>query len=125
MAEIELSAETKGQISKKDPGQGRRVSGKEWKEPKKAFRIRSLGVKTPWERKQEQRLKDEQTKAKLKELKEEKEEEKRQKVEKIKERREKKAEQERYDRLALVMHRKRVDRLKRREKRNKLLRERK
>lgn len=125
MSSIELSQETKEQLLKKDPGQGRRVSGKEWKETKTAFRIRSLGVKTPWERKQEMRLKEQQQKSKLKELKEEKEEEKRIKVEKIKERREKKSEQERYDRLAVTMHKKKVDRLKRREKRNKLLRERK
>ncbi|KAG7839912.1 hypothetical protein KL942_002711 [Ogataea angusta] len=57
-----------------------------------------------WEKKQEQRLKDEQLKAKLKELQEEKEAEKRAKIERIKERRAKKEEKERYERLAAVMH---------------------
>ncbi|KAG7884712.1 hypothetical protein KL938_001839 [Ogataea parapolymorpha] len=73
-----------------------------------------------WEKKQEQRLKDEQLKAKLKELQEAKEAEKRAKIERIKERRAKKEEKERYERLAAVMHAKKVERLKRREKRNKL-----
>ena len=39
----------------------------------------------------------------------------------IKERREKKAERERYEQLAAKMHAKKVERLKRKEKRNKLL----
>lgn len=120
-----MSESAKKQLLHKDPGQGRRVGGKEWKEPKKAFRIKSLGVKTPWEKKQEQRQKDSEAKLRIKQMKEEKEQEKKEKIEKLKEKREKKAEQERYDRLALVMHKKRVNRLKRREKRNKLLRERK
>ncbi|KAG7864945.1 hypothetical protein KL918_005071 [Ogataea parapolymorpha] len=74
-----------------------------------------------WEKKQEQRLKDEQLKAKLKELQEAKEAEKRAKIERIKERRAKKEEKERYERLAAVMHAKKVERLKRREKRNKFV----
>lgn len=39
----------------------------------------------------------------------------------IKDRREKKAEKERYEMLEAKMHKKRVERLKRREKRNKML----
>jgi rRNA-processing protein CGR1 len=39
----------------------------------------------------------------------------------LKEKREAKAEKERYEKMAAKMHQKRVDRLKRREKRNKML----
>lgn len=42
-------------------------------------------------------------------------------IQKIKDRRAAKEEKERYDKMAEKMHRKRVERLKRREKRNKLL----
>lgn len=112
------------EVAPVDPGKGKRVSGKNWKEEKKAFRIKSLGVRTAWDKRQEQRLKQKQQKLKLKELKDEKESEHKAKIERIKEKREKKAEEERYERLAQVMHAKRVERLKRREKRNKLLKER-
>ncbi|QPG72896.1 hypothetical protein FOA43_000199 [Brettanomyces nanus] len=107
-----------------DPGRGARVSGKWWKKEKKVFRIRSLGVHSSWKDREEQKLKDGQFKAKLKELKEEKEGERKAKIDRIKERREKQEEKERYERLATKMHRKKLERLKRREKRNKMLSER-
>lgn len=120
-----LSEATLKEVIPVNPGKGNRVSGKNWKVEKTAFRIKSLGVKSKsWQSRQEQRLKQEQDKARLKSLKEEKELEKKNRVEKIKERREKKAEQERYEKLASIMHAKKLDRLKRREKRNKLLKER-
>ena len=107
-----------------DPGKGKRVSGKNWKVEKNAFRIKSLGVKSSFAKRQELKLKEQQDKAKLKALIEEKENEKKDRIAKIKEKREKKEEQERYERLASVMHAKKIERLKRREKRNKLLKER-
>ncbi|ESX02022.1 hypothetical protein HPODL_05127 [Ogataea parapolymorpha DL-1] len=120
-----MTKDTEGStLLAKDPGRGPRVSGKDWKVEKKAFRLKANGMHRSWEKKQEQRLKDEQLKAKLKELQEAKEAEKRAKIERIKERRAKKEEKERYERLAAVMHAKKVERLKRREKRNKLLKER-
>lgn len=119
-----LSEETLKEVLPVDPGKGKRVSGKNWKTEKKAFRIKSLGASTSWKLKQEKKLKDAQDKARLKALQEEKEAAHKAKIAKIKEKREKKAEEERYERLAQVMHAKRVDRLRRREKRNKLLKER-
>lgn len=119
-----LSEDTLKEVIPTDPGKGKRVSGKNWKVEKKAFRIKSLGVNSAWKKRQELRLKQEQDKLKLKELQDEKESERKAKIAKIKERREQKAEAERYERLATVMHAKRVERLKRREKRNKLLKER-
>lgn len=119
-----ISPETLKEVIPIDPGKGARVSGKNWKTEKKAFRIKSLGTSSSWQLKQEQRLKDKEIKARLKELQDEKIAAKKARIDKIKERREKKAEQERYERLATVMHAKRVERLKRREKRNKLLKER-
>lgn len=98
--------------------------GKWWKSEKKAFRIKSLGVKSSWQQKQEQRLKDQEFKEKLGALKEEKENKRKEHIEKIKERRKKKEEKERYEYLATKIHKKKLDRLKRREKRNKLLSER-
>ena len=119
-----LSKETLREIIPADPGKGKRISGKNWKVEKKAFRIKSLGTGSSWKQKQAQRLRDQESKARLKELQAEKEAAKKAHIDRIKEKREKKAEQERYERLATVMHAKRVERLKRREKRNKLLKER-
>ena len=119
-----LSKETLKEVLQLDAGKGNRVSGKNWKVEKKAFRIKSLGASTSWKLKQEKKLKDAQDKARLKALQDEKEADHKAKITKIKEKREKKAEEERYERLAQVMHAKRVDRLRRREKRNKLLKER-
>lgn len=119
-----VSKATIGEVIPVDPGKGKRVSGKNWKVEKNAFRIKSLGVKSSFAKRQELKLKEQQDKAKLKALIEEKENEKKARIAKIKEKREKKEEQERYERLASVMHAKKIERLKRREKRNKLLKER-
>lgn len=119
-----LSESTFKEVIPVDPGKGKRVSGKNWKVEKKAFRIKSLGVSSSWKKKQEQRLKEQQDKIRLKELQDEKNNTTKERIAKIKEKREKKEEQERYERLATIMHAKKVERLKRREKRNKLLKER-
>ncbi|KAH3684877.1 hypothetical protein WICPIJ_004155 [Wickerhamomyces pijperi] len=102
---------------------GARVNGKNWKISKEAFRVKSFCVKNTWDRKQEQRLKDQQFKAKVKELKEEKENERKLKIQNIKDRRAKKEEKERYERLAAKMNAKKIERLRKKEKRNKLLKE--
>ncbi|TID15037.1 hypothetical protein CANINC_004708 [Pichia inconspicua] len=121
---IEVPKETLAEVLPVDPGKGKRVSGKNWKVEKKAFRIKSLGVRTAWEKRQEQRLREKEEKQRLKDLQAEKEAAHKAKILRIKEKREKKAEEERYERLSQIMHAKRVDRLRRREKRNKLLKER-
>lgn len=107
---------------------GALVSGRTWKVEKQQFRVNSRVVKnkklTSWELKQEKRLVDKQFKERIKQLKDEKEEEHQKKIKNLRERREKKAENERYELLAAKMHAKKVDRMRRREKRNKALKER-
>ncbi|KAL6945486.1 hypothetical protein ACO0QE_002944 [Hanseniaspora vineae] len=108
--------------------QGNNKSGRTWKNTNKPLKPHSQVIKnkklSSWELKKQQRLEDQQFKQKLKELKQEKEDEKQAHVQRIKERREMREEKERYERLALKMHAKKVERLKRREKRNKALKER-
>ncbi|EFY98531.1 Cgr1 family protein [Metarhizium robertsii] len=94
-------------------------SGKQWHEQKKAFRP-SKGL-TTFEKRAKERAAMAQMKAKEKEMKEEKEAMRKEKMEKIREKRAKKEEKERYEKMAETMHRKRVERLKRKEKRNKLI----
>lgn len=121
-----MSAETPVQETTpvaKSVSQGTRVNGKNWKVSKDAFRVKSLCVKNTWDRKKEQKLKDEQFKAKIKELKEEKENERKQKIQAIQDRRAKKEEKERYERLAAKMNAKKIERMRKKEKRNKLLKE--
>ncbi|TVY40769.1 rRNA-processing protein [Lachnellula subtilissima] len=60
-------------------------------------------------------------KAKEKEMKEEKEAERQRRITALKEKRAVKEEKARYEKLAETMHKKRVERLKRKEKRNKML----
>ncbi|KAG5925471.1 hypothetical protein E4U42_004262 [Claviceps africana] len=98
---------------------GMRKNGKQWHEPKKAFRP-TKGL-TSYERRTKERAAMAQMKAKEKELKEEKEQARKEKIDKIREKRAKKEERERYEKMAETMHRKRVERLKRKEKRNKLI----
>ncbi|CAG99523.1 Cgr1 [Kluyveromyces lactis] len=107
---------------------GKPVSGRTWKVEKEPLRAKNRVVKnkklTSWELKKQKRLEDQQFKEKVRALKEEKKAEKDAVIQALKERRAKKEEQERYDRLAAKMHAKKVDRLRRREKRNKALKER-
>lgn len=105
-----------------------RVNGKDWKETKTAFRPSTLSVPQKYKT-WEKRLKDRETlkmvKAKEKEMKDEKQAENDEKVRKIKERRHAKDEVERLEKLASILTAKKLARRKRKEKRNKLLRERK
>lgn len=112
-------------LAKKELTEGPRVNGKNFKIAKDAFRIRSLGVKSSYSKREAKRLEEKALKEKLNALKQEKEDARKQRIEELKKRREISEEKERYEKLALKMHQKKVDRLKRREKRNKLLKERK
>ncbi|KAG7665307.1 CGR1 [[Candida] subhashii] len=116
-------------IPVKDKGEGSRVNGKDWKMKKDAFRVKTLGVTkvtkpSSFKDRQQKKLQEEQYKTRLKELKEEKENTRKQRIEDLKRRREIKAEKERYERMAATMHAKKVERMRKREKRNKLLKER-
>ncbi|CAH6719935.1 rRNA-processing protein Cgr1p [[Candida] jaroonii] len=107
---------------------GSRVNGKEWKEEKKAFRVKSFGVKnkkfTDFQRRNEKKQQEDNYKARLKELKQEKEDLKTQRINDLKRRREIKAEKERFEKMAEKMNKRKIERLRRKEKRNKLLKER-
>lgn len=107
---------------------GLNVSGRPWKAEKEPFNPRGRVVKnktlTSWEMKKQKRLEDLQFKARVKELKQEKEDLRQARINSLRERREKKEEKDRYERLAVKMHAKKVERLRRREKRNKALKER-
>lgn len=107
---------------------GSNISGRPWKTEKAQFRPASRVVKnkklTSWELKKQKRLEDKQFKDRLKALKDEKEDARLQKIQLLKDRREKQAEKERYEMLASKMHAKKVERMRRREKRNKALKER-
>ncbi|KAK6532992.1 hypothetical protein TWF281_007158 [Arthrobotrys megalospora] len=113
------------------PVQGIRKNGKQWKLPKAPFKPGTTSSSTPSSKqsktylaRQADRLQSSIIKAKEKELKAEKEAIRQQRIQSIKDKRAAKEEKERYDQLAAKMHAKRVERLKRREKRNKLLKER-
>ncbi|KAL4923772.1 CGR1 family protein [Aspergillus undulatus] len=96
-----------------------RKNGKNWHSNKKPFR--PTGGLTSYAKRVEARKQQEAIKEHEKELMEEKEAARQANIQKIKERRAAKEEKERYEKMAEKMHRKRVERLKRREKRNKLL----
>ncbi|KAF3919668.1 hypothetical protein ABW20_dc0105554 [Dactylellina cionopaga] len=118
------------------PAIGIRKNGKQWKLPKAPFKPGSTTANTlssaPASKKQSKtflarqsdRLQSAIVKAKENELKAEKEAVRQARIKSIKDRRAAKEEKERYEKLAVKMHAKRVERLKRREKRNKLLKER-
>lgn len=107
---------------------GAPVSGRTWKVAKDQLRIKSRQVRNKklnsWELKQQKRLEDKQFKERMKQLKNEKEEQRQQRIQSLKEKREKREEKERYEMMAAKMHAKKVDRMRRREKRNKALKER-
>lgn len=113
-------------LAPRDKGEGSRVNGKDYKIKKDAFRVKTLGIRKVTNFKDRELLKkqDEQFKAKLNELKSEKEATKQERISNLKKRRETKAEKERYERLALKFKAKKLERLKKKEKRNKLLKER-
>ena len=113
-------------LIEKDKSEGRRVSAKEWKVAKDAYRVKSVGVRmlNTWKLREEKKLLEQQLKQRLKDLKEEKAEEQARRLEAIKKRREAIEEKKRYEQIAVKMHAKKVERLRKKEKRNKMLRER-
>lgn len=113
-------------LAEKEIGEGSRVNGKDWKIKKDAFRLKSLGVRklNTWKLREEKKLQQDQIKQRIKDLKQEKSDEKNRRIQEIKKRREAREEKERYEKIALKMHAKKVERLRKKEKRNKLLKER-
>ncbi|KAH8674543.1 hypothetical protein BGZ60DRAFT_404236 [Tricladium varicosporioides] len=99
--------------------QGMRKNGKQWHEPRTAFRPKAGN--SSYEKRQAERKTMATVKAKEKEMKEEKEAERQRRITIIKEKRAAKEEKSRYEKLAETMHKKRVERLKRKEKRNKMI----
>ncbi|KFY41311.1 hypothetical protein V494_03080 [Pseudogymnoascus sp. VKM F-4513 (FW-928)] len=98
---------------------GMRKNGKQWHSVKSAFRPKA-GNGT-YEKRNAERIAMNVIKAKEKEMKEEKEAERQRKITALKDKRAAKEEKARYEKLAETMHRKRVERLKRKEKRNKMI----
>ncbi|RKF81312.1 rRNA-processing protein cgrA [Golovinomyces cichoracearum] len=99
--------------------QGMRKNGKQWHEPKTAFRPRAGN--SSFAKRAVERTAMLAVKAKENEMKQEKEAIRTRRIEAIKLKRQAKEEKARYEKMAETMHKKRVDRLKRREKRNKML----
>lgn len=110
----------------KDVSKGSRVNGKDWKDQKGPFRMKSLGVKqlSNFEKRKQLKAQQDQYKARLNDLKQEKEDEKQNKVNELKRRKEIKEEKERLEKMASKLKQKKLDRLRKKEKRNKLLKER-
>ncbi|OAL55833.1 rRNA-processing protein CGR1 [Pyrenochaeta sp. DS3sAY3a] len=98
---------------------GMKKNGKQWHTNKTAFRPRAN--QTSFEKRVEERKALAAIKAKEKELKDEKESERQRRVDAIKTKRAAKEERERFAKMEEKMHKRRVERLKRREKRNKML----
>ncbi|EPX73913.1 CGR1 family protein [Schizosaccharomyces octosporus yFS286] len=102
------------------------VSGKPWKASKAAYRRSGLAPtqKTSYEKRMEERRRVQEAKDREQKLRDEKEEERSAHAQKIRARREAKAEKERMELLQSKFHQKVIDRRRRREKRNKMLKER-
>ncbi|RPA91952.1 hypothetical protein L873DRAFT_1847968 [Choiromyces venosus 120613-1] len=96
--------------------------GKTWKPPKAPFRPKA-GAES-WEARQVKRQALAATKQREAEMKAEKEAARAERNRLLRERREAKVEKERYEKLAEKMHVKKVERIRRRERRNKVLKER-
>ncbi|USP77009.1 uncharacterized protein yc1106_04283 [Curvularia clavata] len=101
------------------PVKGMKKNGKQWHDNKAPFRPKAN--QSSWEKRQAERKALAAVKAKEKELKEEKEAERQRRIEAIKTKRAAKEERERFAKMEEKMHKRRVERLKRKEKRNKLL----
>jgi rRNA-processing protein CGR1 len=98
---------------------GMRKNGKPWHTPKSAFR--PTAGQTSYTKRMELKKAEQATKSLEREMKEAKEDERNRRVQAIKDRRKAKEEKERYEKMAEKMHAKLVERRRRREKRNKLL----
>jgi len=96
-----------------------RKNGKQWHETKKAFR--PTAGQTTYAKRAAKDAQEKETKKLEAEMKAEKEAERQRRIQAIKDKRAAKEERERYELMAAKMHAKRVERLKRREKRNKML----
>jgi rRNA-processing protein CGR1 len=101
------------------PPKGMRKNGKQWHNPKSAFR--PTAGQTTYTKRMELKKAEQATKALEREMKEAKEDERNRRVQAIKDRRKAKEEKERYEKMAEKMHAKLVERRRRREKRNKML----
>ncbi|ORY76688.1 Cgr1 family-domain-containing protein [Protomyces lactucae-debilis] len=103
-----------------------RVSGKQWKLPKTATTRSQLpsSRRTPYALRQQESQRQKEVKIKESELRAEAKQELENRKRAIQEKREKREEKERFERLKEKMHKKTVDRIKKREKRNKLLKDR-
>ncbi|KAJ5689792.1 hypothetical protein N7462_004184 [Penicillium macrosclerotiorum] len=101
------------------PAKGMRKNGKNWHDTKKAFRP-TAGL-TAYAKRKEAHKNQQAVKELEREMREEKEAERQAQIQRIKDRRAAKEEKARYEKMAEKMHAKRVERLKRREKRNKML----
>ncbi|KAJ5549721.1 rRNA-processing protein cgrA [Penicillium sp. DV-2018c] len=113
---MSTSTETRPAVA---PTTGMRKNGKNWHGTKKAFRP-TAGL-TSYAKRQEAKKHNDAVKELEREMKAEHEAERQARIQRIKDRREAKEEKLRYEKMAEKMHHKRVERLKRREKRNKLL----
>ncbi|KAJ5329018.1 hypothetical protein N7541_000852 [Penicillium brevicompactum] len=114
-----MSTSTATPTTAATPNVGSRKNGKNWHGTKKAFRP-NAGL-TSYAKRQEVRKQADAVKELEREMKAEHEAERKAHIQRIKDRREAKEEKLRYEKMAEKMHHKRVERLKRREKRNKLL----
>ncbi|KAK5718898.1 rRNA-processing protein cgr1 [Elasticomyces elasticus] len=101
------------------PVSGHRKNGKQWHETRKAFRPTS--GQTPYVKRAAKNAQEAEVKKLETEMKAEKEQERQHRIQAIKDKRAAKEEKERFEKMALKMHAKRVERVRRREKRNKLL----
>ncbi|KAJ5489556.1 rRNA-processing protein cgrA [Penicillium diatomitis] len=116
---MSATAETPATTPATVPAVGMRKNGKNWHSTKKAFRP-TAGL-TSYAKRQETRKQLEANKEREREMKEEKEAERQAHIQRIKDKRAAKEEKARFEKMAEKMHAKRVERLRRREKRNKLL----
>ncbi|KIM97755.1 hypothetical protein OIDMADRAFT_20224 [Oidiodendron maius Zn] len=98
---------------------GMRKNGKQWHAPKSAFRPKAGNSSYATRVKREKAMSA--VKATEKMMKDEKEAERQKRISAIKDKRAAKEERIRYEKMAETMHKKRVERLKRKEKRNKML----
>ncbi|PGH11803.1 rRNA-processing protein cgrA [Polytolypa hystricis UAMH7299] len=118
-AVVAASADAPAQQPAPKTNIGSRVNGKNWQLRRTPFRPTS-GL-TSYEKRQQEKKTLDAVKEREKEMKEEKEAERQRRIQAIKDRRAAKEEKIRYEQMAEKMHHKRVERKKRREKRNKLL----
>ncbi|KAK0286147.1 rRNA-processing protein cgr1 [Friedmanniomyces endolithicus] len=98
---------------------GHRKNGKQWHPTRKAFR--PTAGQTSYAKRATKTAQQAEVKKLETEMKAEKEEERQRRIQAIKDKRAARGEKERFEKMAEKMHAKRVERLRRREKRNKLL----